>query len=119
MESITAIVAAGVAFALSYFIGRAMASTTLAAAVMGAICGLAFAVLFFVSTVVIGAVVSGMFDPWMLGVHFIVLLVVVPLGSAGIAVLEHRHLEKVEARRLPFCSASVAETVLQLIQPHA
>jgi len=31
-----------------------------------------------------------------------VLLVVMPLGSAGIAVLEHRHLEKVEARRLPF-----------------
>ena len=61
-----------------------------------------FAVLFFVSTVVIGAVVQGMFDPWMLGVHFIVLLVVVPLGSAGVAVLEHRHLEKVEARRLPF-----------------
>jgi hypothetical protein len=27
---------------------------------------------------------------------------VMPLGSAGIAVLEHRHLEKVEARRLPF-----------------
>ena len=40
MESITAIVAAGVAFALSYFIGRAMASTTLAAALMGGICGL-------------------------------------------------------------------------------
>ena len=102
MESITAIVAAGVAFALSYFIGRAMASTTLAAALMGGMCGLAFAVLFFISTVVIGAVVPGMFDAWMLGVHFIVLLVVVPLGSAGIAILEHRHLEKVEARRLPF-----------------
>jgi hypothetical protein len=43
-----------------------------------------------------------MFDGWMLGVHFIVLLVVVPLGCAGIALLEHRHLEKVEARRLPF-----------------
>jgi hypothetical protein len=47
-------------------------------------------------------VVPNMFDGWMLGVHFIVLLVVMPLGSAGIAVLEHRHLEKVEARRLPF-----------------
>lgn len=102
MESITATVAAGVAFALSYYIGRAVASTTLMAAIAGGVCGLAFAVLFFVSTVGIGTVVPGMFDGWMLGVHFIVLLVVVPLGSAGIAALEHRHLEKVEARRLPF-----------------
>jgi hypothetical protein len=102
MESITAIVAAGVAFALSYYIGRAVAATTLMAAVMGGVCGLAFAVLFFISTVAIGTVVPGMFDGWMLGVHFIVLLAAVPLGSAGIAALEHRHLEKVEARRLPF-----------------
>jgi hypothetical protein len=102
MESITAIVAAGVAFALSYYIGRAMASTTLVAAMMGGICGLAFAVLFFITTVAIGAVVPDMFDGWTLGIHFIVLLAVVPLGSAVIAVLEHRHLEKVEARRLPF-----------------
>lgn len=102
MESITAIVAAGVAFALSYYIGRAMASTRLMAAIMGGICGLAFAVLYFISTVGIGTVVPGMFDGWMLGVHFIVLLIVVPLGGAVIAVLEHRHLEKVEARRLPF-----------------
>ena len=101
MESITAIVAAGVAFALSYYIGRSMASTNLVAAMMGGICGLAFAVLFFITTVAIGTVVPDMFDGWMLGVHFIVLLAVVPLGSAGIAVLEHRHLEKVEARRLP------------------
>jgi hypothetical protein len=102
MESITAIVAAGVAFALSYYIGRSMASTTLVAAMMGGTCGLAFAVLFFISTVGIGTVVPGMFDGWVLGVHFIGLLVVVPLGGAGIAVLEHRHLEKVESRRLPF-----------------
>ena len=102
MESITAIVAAGVAFALSYYIGRAAASTTLVAAMMGGVCGLAFTVLFFVSTVSLGSVLPGMFDGWMLGIHFIVLLVVVPLGSAGIGVLEHWHLEKVEARRLPF-----------------
>ena len=38
MESITAIVAAGVAFALSYYIGRSMASTTLVAAMMGGAC---------------------------------------------------------------------------------
>lgn len=102
MESITAIVAAGVAFALSYYIGHAVASRTLVAAVMGAVCGLAFAVLFFVMTVGIGSVIPGIFDGWMLGFHFIILLLVVPLGSAGVAVLEHRHLEKVEARRLPF-----------------
>jgi hypothetical protein len=102
MESLTAIVAAGAAFTLSYFIGRTMASTTLVAAMMGGVCGLAFAVLFFIMTVVVGAVLPGMFDGWMLGIHFIVLMLVVPLGSAGIAILEHRHLEKVEARRLPF-----------------
>lgn len=102
MESITAIVAAGAAFALSYYIGRVMASTTLVAAMMGGVCGAAFSVLFFVTTVALGSVLPGMFDGWMLGIHFIILLAVVPLGSAGIAVLEHRHLEKVEARRLPF-----------------
>jgi hypothetical protein len=102
MESITAIVAAGAAFALSYLIGRAMASTTLVAAMMGAVCGLAFSILFFVTTVVLGAVLPGMFDGWTLGIHFIVLVLVVPLSCAGIALLEHRHLEKVEARRLPF-----------------
>ena len=102
MESITAIVAAGAAFALSYLIGRAMASTTLVAAMMGAVCGLAFSILFFVTTVVLGAVLPGMFDGWTLGIHFIVLVLVVPLSCAAIALLEHRHLEKVEARRLPF-----------------
>ena len=90
MESITAIVTAGAAFALSYYIGRSVASTTLMAAISGAFCGLAFAVLFFIATVAMGAVVPGMFDGWMLGIHFIVVLVVVPLGSAGIALLEHR-----------------------------
>ena len=102
MASITAIVAAGVAFALSNYIGRSVASTTLTAALTGGVCGLAFAVVFFITTVAIGAVVPGMFDGWMLGVHFIVLIAVVPLGSAGVAALEHRHLERVEARRLPF-----------------
>ena len=102
MESITALVACGLAFALSYIIGRAMASSTLVAAMMGGVCGLAFAVLFFVTTVALGAVFPGIFDGWTLGIHFIVLLIVIPLGSAGVAVLEHRHLEKVEARRLPF-----------------
>ena len=102
MESITALVACGLAFALSYYIGRTMASSTPVAAMMGGVCGLAFAVMFFVMTVALGAILPGIFDGWLLGVHFIVLLIVMPLGSAGIAILEHRHLEKVEARRLPF-----------------
>jgi hypothetical protein len=102
MESITALVACGLAFALSYYIGRSMASSKFVAVMMGGVCGVAFAVLFFVSTVALGSVVPGMFDGWTLGVHFIVLLFVIPLGSATVAVLEHRHLEKVEARRLPF-----------------
>lgn len=102
MESITAIVACGVAFALSFYIGRTMASTTLVAAMMGAVCGLAFAILFFVMTVGIGAVLPGTFDGWTLGVHFLGLLAVAPPGCAIIAILEHRHIDKVEARRLPF-----------------
>jgi hypothetical protein len=102
MESITALVACGLAFALSYLIGRTMASSMPVAAMMGGVCGVAFAVLFFVTTVGLGTFLPGMFDGWTLGVYFIVLLVVIPLGSAGIAVLEYRHLAKVEARRLPF-----------------
>ena len=102
MESVTAVVACGLAFALSYYIGRVMALTTRVAAMMGAACGLAFAVLFFILTVSAGALLPGLFDGWQLGIHFIVLLVVMPVGSTVIAVLEHRHLEKMEARRLPF-----------------
>jgi len=102
MESITTLVACGFAFAFSYYMGRFTASTTTAAAVMGAACGLAFAVLFFITTVTLGAIVPGLFEGWELGLHFVALLVVAPLGSAGIATLAHRHLEKVEARRLPF-----------------
>ena len=102
MESITAIVAAGAAFALSYYIGRTVASSLVVAAMMGAVCGVAFSVLFFVMTVGIGLFLPGLFDGWSLGIHFIGLLAVVPLGSAAVAVLEHRHLAKVEARRLPF-----------------
>ncbi len=102
MESITALVACGLAFALSYYMGHRMASSTRVAAMMGLACGFAFAVLFFVATVALGALNPGMFDGWTLGVHFLALLVVAPLASAGVAVLEYRHLEKVEARRLPF-----------------
>ena len=44
MESITAIVAAGAAFGLSFLIGRTMVSTKLVVALMGAACGLAFSI---------------------------------------------------------------------------
>jgi len=71
MESITAIVAAGAAFALSYYLGRFAASSAPVAAMMGAVCGLAFAVLFFVTTVVLGALHPGLFDGWTLGIHFL------------------------------------------------
>lgn len=102
MESITALVACGLAFALSGYIGRAMSTTTVVAAMMGAFCGFAFSVLFFLMTVTLGALVPGIFDGWKLGVHFIYLLMSLPLGSAAIAVAVHRHMEKIEARRLPF-----------------
>lgn len=102
MESITALVACGLAFALSFYIGRSVAGTTRVAAMMGAFCGVAFAILFFVMTVSVGALLPGLFDGWTLGVHFIVLLLAMPLGSAAVAALEFRYLERVEARRLPF-----------------
>ena len=102
MESITAIVAAGAAFGLSFFIGRTMVSTKLMVALMGAACGLAFSILFFIVTVSVGALMPDLFEGWALGVHFIVLLLVVPAGSAAVALLEQRHLERVEAQRLPF-----------------
>ncbi|CAN5756697.1 hypothetical protein BH11PSE3_BH11PSE3_01480 [soil metagenome] len=102
MESVTAVVAGGLAFALSYYIGRTMASSIVVAAMMGAACGLAFSVVFFLITVSVGAVLPGMFDGWLLGVHFIGMLILVPLGCAAVAALEYWHLGKVEARRLPF-----------------
>lgn len=102
MESITAIVAAGAAFGLSFFIGRSVASTKLVLALMAAACGVAFSVLFFIVTVSVGAVMPDLFEGWELGIHFIVLLLVVPAGCATVALLEQRHLERVEAQRLPF-----------------
>ncbi len=102
MESITAIVAAGAAFGLSFLIGRTMVSTKLVVALIGAACGLAFSILFFIATVSVGAMMPDLFDGWTLGIHFIVLLAIVPAGSAAVALLEQRHLERVEAQRLPF-----------------
>lgn len=102
MESVTALVAGGLAIALSCYVGRSMATTTLVSAMMGAVCGLGFAILFFVATVTLGALVPGIFNGWTLGTHFILLLMVLPPAGAGVAALAHRHVERIEARRLPF-----------------
>ena len=50
----------------------------------------------------VGHLTPGLFEPWLLGVHFIALVVVAPLGGAAIAALTHRHVERVDAARLPF-----------------
>jgi hypothetical protein len=55
-----------------------------------------------VSTVTVGHFMPQLFEPWLLGVHFIALIAVVPLGGAVIAALTHRHVERVDAARLPF-----------------
>ena len=55
------------------------------------------ACLFFVSTVTVGHFVPQIFEPWLLGVHFIALIAVAPLGGALIAALTHRHVERVDA----------------------
>lgn len=102
MESITALVACAAAFALSYYIGYYVATNTTVAAMMGGVSGLVFAVMFFIMTVAIGMLVPDTFDPRQLGIHFIILLPLTPIGSAIVAVFAHRHLERLEARRLPF-----------------
>jgi hypothetical protein len=102
MESITALVACAAAFSLSYYIGYHMATNTTVAAMMGGASGLVFAVMFFIMTVGIGMMVPDTFDPRQLGIHFLILLPLTPIGSAIVAVFGHRHLERLEARRLPF-----------------
>ena len=102
MESITALVACAVAFSLSYYIGYYVADNATVAAMMGAASGLVFAVMFFIVTVGIGMLVPDTFDPRQLGIHFLVLFPMPPIGSAIGAVLAHRHLERLETRRLPF-----------------
>lgn len=102
METVTALVAAGAAFGLSYLIGRSLTASFLLVALGGLLAGTGFAVLFFVSTVMAGHMVPGLFEPWLLGVHFIALIAVAPLGGAAIAALTHRHVERIDASRLPF-----------------
>ena len=91
MESITAFVACVVAFALSYYVGYGRAFSALSATMLGAASGVGFAVVFFVMTVAVAIVLPGTFDARSLGVNFIGLMAVAPLGSAVLAVLGHRH----------------------------
>lgn len=102
METVTALVAAAAAFGLSYLIGRSTTASLLLVALGGLLSGAGFAVLFFVSTVTVGHFVPHVFEPWLLGVHFIALVAVAPLGGAAIAALTHRHVERLDATRLPF-----------------
>jgi hypothetical protein len=102
METVTALVATGAAFAASYLIGRSLTASLLLVMLGGLLAGASFAVLFFVSTVTVGHMMPGLFEPWLLGVHFIALAIVVPLGGAAIAGLTHRHVERADASRLPF-----------------
>ena len=102
METVTALVAAGAAFGLSYLIGRSLTASFLLVTLGGLLAGAGFAVLFFVSTVTAGHLTPGLFEPWLLGVHFIALMVVAPLGGAVIAALTHWHVERADAARLPF-----------------
>lgn len=102
METITALVAAGAAFGISYLIGRSLTASMILVALGGMASGFAFAILFFVLTVTIGHLMPGVFEPWSLGVHFIALVIAAPIVGAGIAALAHRHAERIDAQRLPF-----------------
>jgi hypothetical protein len=102
METVTALVAAGAAFGLSYLIGRSLTASVLLVSLGGLLSGAGFAILFFVSTVTVGHFMPHLFEPWLLGVHFIALIVVAPLGGVVIAALTHRYVERIDAARLPF-----------------
>ena len=90
METLTAVVACALAFALSFYLGHGRAPSTLAALVVGAACGVGFAVIFFAITVGTTIVLPGTFNARSLGLHFLALLVLAPVGAAVIAVLAHR-----------------------------
>ena len=68
----------------------------------GLVCGLAFAILFFVAGVTVGHFVPGLLEPWAIGVHFIALATFAPLGGAAVAALTHWRVERADAARLPF-----------------
>jgi hypothetical protein len=90
METITALVACGAAFALAYYFGYGRAQTTFIAAILGAVCGIGFAVVFFALTLAVAILLPDTFDARTLGIHFTRLLVLAPIGAAAIAALAHR-----------------------------
>jgi hypothetical protein len=90
METLTAIVASAVAFALSFYLGHDRAPSAWIALLLGAASGVGFAVVFFAMTVATTIVLPGTFDARTLGLHFLALLAVAPLGAAAIAALGHR-----------------------------
>lgn len=90
METITALVACGAAFALSYYLGHARAPTTLIATMLGVVSGIGFAVAFFILTLVVTILLPDTFDARTLGIHFTRLLVLAPIGAAAIAAFAHR-----------------------------
>ncbi|MSP74515.1 MAG: hypothetical protein EXR12_00120 [Rhodospirillaceae bacterium] len=90
METITALVACGAAFALSYYFGYGRAPTTFIAAVLGAISGIGFAIVFFALTLAVTILLPDTFDARTLGIHFARLLVLAPIGAAVIAAFSHR-----------------------------
>ena len=98
MESFTALVACGAAFAFSCYFGYGRAPSSLAALLFGAVSGIVFAVIFFVMTVAVAGTVPGIFDARTLGQHLILLVMVAPLGAAAVAVLAHRYAMS----RVPF-----------------
>ena len=90
MESLTAVVACAVAFALSFYFGYGRSPSSFAAFALGAACGVGFAVIFFGLTVGTTLILPGTFNARSLGLHFLALLFVAPFGAAAIAVFGHR-----------------------------
>ena len=90
METLTALVACAVAFALSFYLGYGRAPSVWGALILGAACGVGFAVVFFAMTVGATIILPGTFAARSLGLHFLALLAVAPLGAAAIAVIGHR-----------------------------
>jgi len=91
VESITAYVACGAAFVLSYYFGFGRAYSTPFAAILGAMSGVGFAMAFFSATVTVAVLLPGTFDGRTLGIYFVRLLVLAPIGAAAIAALAHRY----------------------------
>lgn len=100
METVAALAAA--APGLSLLIGRSLTASFLVVGLGGLLASIGFAVLFFLSRVTVGHFMPHPFDPWLLGLHFIALMVGAPPTGAAIALLTHRPVERVDAARLPF-----------------